>query len=110
MAGTGTCFQPENVAAVTSTLRLTEQAQVHLLGDGLLVSTSGSMLPTPRSRAAQLMAADGREVPEPSLHCRLWECEPQDGLQPSNGRLAHQGRCARGAYVYASCVVFKLKI
>ena len=58
MAGAGTCFQPENVAAVTSTLWLTEQAQVHLLGDGPLVSTSGNMLPTPRSRAAQLMAAD----------------------------------------------------
>lgn len=32
-----------------------------------------------------------KELPEPSLHCQLWECDPQDGLHPSNGWLTHQG-------------------
>lgn len=64
MAGAGTCFQPENVAAVTGTLWLPEQAQVHLLGDGPVVSfTPGSILPTPRSTAAQLMASDTQGAP-----------------------------------------------
>ena len=64
MAGAGTCFQPENVAAVTGTLWLPEQAQVHLLGDGPVVSfTPGSILPTPRSTTAQLMASDTQGAP-----------------------------------------------
>ena len=56
MAGAGTCFQPENVAAVTGTLWLTEQAQVHLLGDALLS-------PSPQATSAdpqkQSCPADG---------------------------------------------------
>ena len=63
MAGAGTCFQPENVAAATGTLWLTEQAQVHLLGDALLSPSPQATSADPGSRAAQLLAADTQGAP-----------------------------------------------
>lgn len=62
------------------------------------------LLPTPEAELPSCWQLTRKELPEPSLHCRLWECEPQDGLQPSNGRLTQQGSvCSRCACICQLC-------
>ena len=104
VAGLGTCFEPQNVAEVTSTLWPTEQAQVVCW---LMARLSPSPQPTfcqpPEAEWPSWWQLTHKELPEPSLHCWLWKCEPQDGLQPSNGWLTHQRSACSAMCIYQLC-------